>query len=246
MSTVTSATKDDAMTSFITNEDYKTFIGKNSEKYLAKFDKFDVGGIDNFSATWNWSAFLVPSLWLLYRKMYGWAIFSFVFLLIPIIGAIIVRIVFGISANYIYFKHAKKKLLEIKQLHPASETQKNIMIIKGGVHNVALITGVAIIPFVFLGVITVPQFSAYRERGYCAAAKADIHIAYTSAQALYSDNPDTNISHIGELEKYGLQKSKDVNIEVISGRINDLKISSKHSGCKKTYYVDSKGSISEY
>ena len=62
----------------LTDEDYTTFIGKNADKYLTKFKKFNVSGVDNFSATWHWPAFFVGFWWMLYRKLYLWALLYFV------------------------------------------------------------------------------------------------------------------------------------------------------------------------
>ena len=40
-----------------------------------------------------------------------------------------------------------------------------------------------------LAAIAIPQFSAFRLRGYNVAAKADLKNAYTAAQAYFSDSP---------------------------------------------------------
>jgi prepilin-type N-terminal cleavage/methylation domain-containing protein len=40
-----------------------------------------------------------------------------------------------------------------------------------------------------LAAIAIPQFGAYRKRGYKSALTSDLKNAYTSAQAYYSDHP---------------------------------------------------------
>ena len=157
-----------SMSSGLTNEDFAPFVGKNSEKYLTKFAKFNVGGIDSFKATWHWPAFIVPFLWMLYRKIYGWAILAFFLGFIPYVG-LVTGFVWAIVANYIYYKHAKKKLLEIKQLHPAPETQKAVITVTGGVENAALIIGALIALVAVIGIlaaIAIPNFIAYTNRAY--------------------------------------------------------------------------------
>lgn len=155
-----------SMSSGLTKEDFAAFVGKNSEKYLTKFSKFNVGGIDSFKATWHWPAFFVPFWWMLYRKIYGWAILAFFLGIIPYVGFVI-GFVWAIVANRIYYNHAKKKLLEIKQLHPAPETQKAVITVTGGVGNVALIIGVLIGLIAVIGIlaaIAIPGYLGMQER----------------------------------------------------------------------------------
>lgn len=128
----------------ISNADYARFISKNSEKYLSKFDKFKVGKIDSFRATWHWPAFFVPFFWMMYRKLYGWAILAFFIMLIPYVG-LLALIGWAIVANYIYYKHAKKKLLKIKQQHRTPKTQKAVIAVKGGTSLAAVIIPVVLI-----------------------------------------------------------------------------------------------------
>lgn len=52
---------------------------------------------------------------------------------------------------------------------------------------VELLIVVAIIAI--LAAIAIPQFSAYRKRGYAATLNSDAKNAYTAAMALVSDNP---------------------------------------------------------
>src|SRR5688572_21213824 len=47
---------------------------RNTDYYAQRFARFASGG--GF-ASWNWPAFFVPLLWMLYRKMWGVAAFYF-------------------------------------------------------------------------------------------------------------------------------------------------------------------------
>ena len=152
-------------------EEYVTFIGKNAEKYLPTFQKFHVNGVDQFSVTWHWPAFLFPFFWLLYRKLYLWAILSLVWsvtirpspfgfllplvgfplplveflppmvgFLLPIVGSLLPMLAFGLTANYLYYKHMKKKLSALQQLQALSDTQRAAKIVHaGGVNSVFVI-----------------------------------------------------------------------------------------------------------
>lgn len=57
---------------------------------------------------------------------------------------------------------------------------------------VELLIVVAIIAI--LAAIAIPQFSAYRKRGYVATMNADIKNAYTAAQAYLVDNPGATLA----------------------------------------------------
>jgi Tfp pilus assembly major pilin PilA len=148
--------------SVIKDDDYITFIGKNSEKYLSKFNKFRVGEIDNFTATWHWPAFFVPFLWMFYRKLYGWAILAFFIGIIPYIN-ILSSIVWAIVANYIYYKHAKKKILEIKQQHPSATTQRAVIAVKGGTGVAALIIAGILGLIAVIGILAAISIPAYMD-----------------------------------------------------------------------------------
>ena len=50
-----------------------------------------------------------------------------------------------------------------------------------------------------LAAIAIPQFSAYKQRGYNVAAKSDAKNAYTAAQAYFTDWPAGTIASIDDL-----------------------------------------------
>jgi DnaJ-class molecular chaperone len=57
---------------FITQKQYEAVLGeKNRLYYLLKFQQFDQQPI-GLKSSWNWSAFLFNSVWVIYRKMYAW------------------------------------------------------------------------------------------------------------------------------------------------------------------------------
>ncbi|WP_457638579.1 DUF2628 domain-containing protein, partial [Persephonella sp.] len=68
-------------------EKYRLFIGKNADYHIEKFKKFEeTGG----ALSWNWAAFFLGIVWMLYRKMYLYGVLAFLFsmLLGFIIGAV--------------------------------------------------------------------------------------------------------------------------------------------------------------
>ena len=233
----------------ITEQDYGNFIGKNADKYLTKFKKFNIDGTDSFSATWHWPAFFVPFFWMLYRKLYLWALLVFVLMIMPVVNFAFpfLMILFGITGNYIYYKHTRKNLLEIKLAPSSSEIQKAANIAHQGGVNKAVVIVVAIW-FIFigaiLGAIAIPQFVAFKNRAACVAAKADLKNAYTSSQAYFFDHPKGNINNADDLKDYGFQKSGNVLVQII-GKANSLIMSASHPDCDKTYVADPGGNIQE-
>jgi tetratricopeptide (TPR) repeat protein len=162
-------------TATLTDEDYAAFVGKNADKYINKFKKFNTVGTDNFVATWHWPAFIVGFWWMLYRKLYFWALTAFVLSLIPWVN-IATWIAFGATGNYIYYKDAKKKILELKQMRPAHDIQRGLSQI-GGVNKwvitVAWVVG-ALAVIGILAAIVIPGYLGYQERARKSQAQTEI------------------------------------------------------------------------
>ena len=92
-----------------------------------------------------------------------------------------------------------------------------------------------------LAAIAIPQFTAYRQRGYNASANADVKNAYTAAQAYFSDNPAGTPS-LDNLKAYGFNQTKDVTITPTITQSSGT-ITAKHAQGPTTYTVDDKGDI---
>lgn len=94
-----------------------------------------------------------------------------------------------------------------------------------------------------LAAIAIPQFSAYRERGFNAAANADAKNAFTASQAYFSDYPTATMAS-GDLTSYGYKQSDGVTLTA-AGTIDqsgDL-ITTTHGSGSKSYSVDANGTI---
>ena len=123
----------------VDEDDFIAFIGNNAGYYTHKFKKFNAAGVDAFSLTWNWPAFLGGFGWLLYRKMYMWTIIAFVFMLMPYLG-LASWIAIGAVANYLYYQHSKGKILEVRASHQSGEISVVLSQI-GGVNRWVPIAG---------------------------------------------------------------------------------------------------------
>jgi type IV pilus assembly protein PilA len=94
-----------------------------------------------------------------------------------------------------------------------------------------------------LAAIAIPQFVAYRARGYSASANSAVRNAYTASQAFFSDSPGGTIAAEADLSAYGYRISVNTPITVTTGTINSLQMSTTHSGGGSTFTVDANGGI---
>jgi type IV pilus assembly protein PilA len=92
-----------------------------------------------------------------------------------------------------------------------------------------------------LAAIAIPQFTAYRQRGYNTAANSDAKNAYTASRAYFNDNP-AGTPTLANLQAYGLKQSTDVTV-VTTITPTAGTITAKHASGPKTFTVDSNGTI---
>jgi len=94
-----------------------------------------------------------------------------------------------------------------------------------------------------LAAIAIPQFNAYRTRGYNTAAITDAKNAYTAAQAYFNDNPNGELKgSTVDIISFGFNGSSDV-VTAVNGNLTSLTIQSKHSMGDTTYTIDKNGII---
>ena len=129
----------------ITREEFVHFIGNEANKYITKFRKFYAAGHDKFAFTWHWPAFLFGMLWMAYRKLYGWSLVVFFLSLVPFLN-ILLWPVWGLTGNYLYYKHTKKKILNLTTTQTFSDsTQMEAALHKIGGVNVWIVIVVAVL-----------------------------------------------------------------------------------------------------
>jgi type IV pilus assembly protein PilA len=94
-----------------------------------------------------------------------------------------------------------------------------------------------------LAAIAIPQFNAYRIRGYNTAANTDAKNAYTASQAYFNDNPTGVLAgSTADITSFGFKGTKDV-ATTVTGTMATLKITSKHASGDTTYEVNKDGII---
>ena len=93
-----------------------------------------------------------------------------------------------------------------------------------------------------LAAIAIPQFTAYRLRGYNATAKSDLKNAYTASQAYFSDNPTGTVA-LADVQAYGFRGSNGVNLQIagtMTGMVGNS-VYNVNGAC--TYSIDANGNI---
>ncbi len=147
----------------ISEGEFRDFLRKNADYYLYKFRKFSGRGTTGFAFTWSWSAFFLGFIWMLYRKMYLWALAAFVIAFTPVAYPL-TMIGWGIVGNYLYYLHARKKILEYKTRQVQTPTTLSLSDL-GGVNRWVLFAGFLFFLFlvliVFLGFQFIFHFLEY-------------------------------------------------------------------------------------
>jgi type IV pilus assembly protein PilA len=151
--------------------------------YVPKFERFDAGGS---LLSWNWPAFFVTFLWLLYRRMYGLAVGYF--FLLPFLFAVVLTVLVGtlgpnlgmivywpialaayfvvvpMFANAVYHWHVKRRLVSLANHAPSHDALVQRVIGQSSTGNVAVIVGGACIAGIFvLGILAAIAIPAYQD-----------------------------------------------------------------------------------
>ncbi len=97
-----------------------------------------------------------------------------------------------------------------------------------------------------LAAIAIPNFLAYRQKGYDGSAKADVKNAYTAAQAYFSETGWSAADmDLAKLDLGGFRGTANVTLEVIVPDMENLEMTSTHSEGAKVFTIDSTGAITE-
>ena len=127
----------------VSSEEIRAFVGPNSRYYIQSFSRFTISGREQFCVTWNWSCFGFTFIWMLYRKMYVLGLITFLIFCIPGIN-IILHIGAGIVGNYLYYRHAKEKIMETRATQSA-QNYAPVLEELGGVNKWVVALGIIIL-----------------------------------------------------------------------------------------------------
>lgn len=93
-----------------------------------------------------------------------------------------------------------------------------------------------------LAAIAIPQFVAYRVKGFNTAANLDIKNAYTAAEVYLTANPEATVT-VAIIKANGYQQTEGVTLTVLDGTIEGLRMTTKHANGTLTYTIDAEGVI---
>lgn len=196
-------------------EFYKAVIGpKNQDYYLRRFQQFDQAG--KSGVTWHWPAFFITFYWLLYRKMWLYALLIF---LIPIVVGVFIGVleaiykdsgtlIIGLGylafwfafvflppmyANALYYRQCKKKIAEVQASSSDVQRQLGELAGRGGTSNAALIV-ILILVFIsvigMLAAIAIPAYQDYTTRSHTSAARTVGNAAATAVTSYFMEHED--------------------------------------------------------
>jgi Tfp pilus assembly protein PilE len=197
-------------------EFFRAVVGpKNQDGYLRHFLRFEEQG--KAGVSWHWPAFFVTFYWLLYRKMWLYALIYFLLpylVMVPIgfasamlgeaggepfagIGyglyLIGVMVLPALYANAIYYRHCKKKIAETRSSSRELQRQFGELSGKGGTSGVVLIVFLAFVLVALIGIlaaIAIPAYQDYTTRARLNEAVSMGNAAASAVAGYYSQHQE--------------------------------------------------------
>ena len=197
------------------------FIGPNNAHYFAgAFNAFARGE----NVKWNWPAFFVTFPWMLYRKMWMYAVAYFVglHLLLQIVflfagvsssgqfllSLIVFFVLTPLFATRLYYAHARSKIGSIKLRTNSPEQQRVEVERAGGTSVVGVL--IFLVPVVVGGIIfaiSIPAYNDYTVRAQVseglnlsAGAKAAVTEYYQDTGELPADNAAAGLAPAEQIQ----------------------------------------------
>jgi len=93
-----------------------------------------------------------------------------------------------------------------------------------------------------LAAIAIPQFTAYRIRGYNTSARSAVKQAYTTAHAFFTESP-LGVVDMAALSSFGFRQEASVSVSINVGTASGLSISASNSGGGSTFAINDTGAI---
>ncbi|KPK92234.1 MAG: hypothetical protein AMJ94_05485 [Deltaproteobacteria bacterium SM23_61] len=91
-----------------------------------------------------------------------------------------------------------------------------------------------------LAAIAIPQFTAYRQRGFNAAAQSDLRNAATAQEAYYTDNQSYTAT-ADDLTNRGYTKTTNVTLTIAGADTSTYQMTAKHTSGVTTWGLTGPG-----
>lgn len=211
------------------------YVGpKNTAYYSSHFDRIKNSG---GAVSWNWPAFLISSVWFLYRKMWLNAFLYWIVLPISLgtlsgvlalaIGDVAANAIYSLGylliafvltpmyANYLYFRHAQSKVDKVSAMPMSDDARATELSRIGGVSNVALVV-VPIILVFLIGVIAAISIPAYQDYTVRAQVAEGLNLSGGAKAAVAEHYYDSGQMPANN-EAAGLSPARQITGNYVSG-----------------------------
>jgi hypothetical protein len=138
----------------------EAFIQQNSDYFAEKFKNFEEGK----TVSWNWWAFFLPGIYLLYRKVYLWGFLVIVGRLLTMrlpFDGIFWGIIVGMFANYLLYKRYKNLINAAKKRELSESETVEFMKREGGVNKFFAVLAIIAAGYNLLGLVYIFSFRGY-------------------------------------------------------------------------------------
>ena len=95
-----------------------------------------------------------------------------------------------------------------------------------------------------LATMAIMYLLGYIEKGYVSAVESDLKSAYDASIQYYTDSPSGSIT-MDIITAYGYRRSKDVDLTIVDGTLETLRITATHPGVQGVYQMDESGLVSQ-
>ncbi len=182
---------------------YKAIIGpRNQDYYLRHFARFDAKG--HAGPSWHWPAFFVTFWWLLYRKLW---LYALIYFFLPYAASFVIGVVYVVAGDYadavvgllsllylvailllppvyanaLYYSYCRRRIRDARAASAETDKQLAVLSATGGASNVAIVVIAIIAGVALIGILAATSIPAYQE--YVTRARVASAVAAGDAAA---------------------------------------------------------------
>jgi hypothetical protein len=122
----------------------RAYLGPHADYFIDSFKKFNNNGVEEFHLTWSWPAFFFGVFYVVYRKMYLFALIGLILCLIPGLIFLWNCLLAPLATKYLYYRQVNAKIDKYSAAIQNDEQLLGALRSAGGV-NKGLATALAVI-----------------------------------------------------------------------------------------------------